>query len=123
MRNLDRNKQPLWYCLYEGKTEIVDDDGYGTGEFGVAYAKPVRAMGHVTAASGDAAVEQFGIGTKYDKVVQLQGTDWPIEESTVLFVDHEPPDDFDPSAVEFDYTVTRVSKSLNQTSVAISKVR
>ena len=123
MRNLERNKRPFWYCLYNGETELVDDDGYPTGERAVTYAKPVRVMGNVSAASGNAYTERFGVGASYDKVIVLEGTDWPIGETTALFVDKEPPEDFDPADVEYDYRVVRVSPSLNQTAIAISEVR
>lgn len=123
MRLLKRNQIPFWYCLYKGKQPIYDADGYDTGETALTYAEPVKVKAHITAASGDVTYEQFGIGVVYDKVVQLDGTDWDIDEQTVLFVDKDPPATFDAQNVPCDYTVTRVSKSLNFTSLAIKKVR
>lgn len=123
MRNLLRNQRRVWYCPYSGRTAITDPDGHDTGETAVAYGEPVAAMANVSAASGDATQEMFGIGVSYDKVLQLPGTGWPIDERTVLYVDREPPGEFVATGVEADYAVVRVSTSLNQTSVAVRKVR
>lgn len=123
MRMLRRNMRPFWYCAYQGRSTIIDSDGYDTGEPTVTYAKPVRVMGNVGAASGDSEVEQFGVGVSYDKVIILAGTDWPIDERTLLFLDTEPPSDFDQSNVSADYAVVRVSKSITQTSIAARRLR
>lgn len=123
MRMLERNKRRLWYCLYEGRKPILDEDGFDTGETAISYSEPTELMANVTAASGDATQEQFGVGVTYDKVVQVAGTDCPIDERTVLFVDSEPPDEFDQTSVGGDYVVRRVSRSLNSTSIAIARVR
>lgn len=122
MRMLRRNMRPFWYCAYEGRSTIVDDDGYDTGEPAVTYASPVKVMGNVGAASGNSEVEQFGVGVSYDKVIILAGTDWPIDERTLLFLDTEPPKEFDPSSVAADYAVVRVSKSITQTSIAAKRI-
>lgn len=123
MRLLARNRRKVWYCLYQGRNPILDQDGYDTGETAITYSSPVALMANVTAASGDATQEQFGIGIRYDKVLQVAGTDCPIDEHALLFVDVEPPEEFDPANVTADYAVTRVSKSLNSTSIAVSRVR
>jgi hypothetical protein len=122
VRTLERNKREFWACAYVGRTEIADE-GHATGEYAITYGEPVLMRGNVTAASGNAELEQFGIGVEYDRVIQLPGTDWDVDEHTVLFLDREPPEDFDPTNVPYDYTITRVSKSLNHTSLAVSKVR
>jgi hypothetical protein len=123
MRLLARNRRKVWYCLYQGRKPLLDQDGYDTGETAITYSSPVALMANVTAASGDATQEQFGIGIRYDKVLQVAGTDCPIDEHALLFVDVEPPEEFDPANVTADYAVTRVSKSLNSTSIAVSRVR
>ncbi|MDD6566987.1 MAG: hypothetical protein PUF11_09435 [Parafannyhessea umbonata] len=123
MRLLARNRRKVWYCLYQGRNPILDADGDDTGEVAVTYSEPVALLANVTAASGDAAQEQFGVGIKYDKVLQVAGTSCPIDEHSLLFVDTEPPADFDAANVPADYAVTRVSKSLNSTSIAVSRVR
>ncbi|RHJ96115.1 hypothetical protein DW090_01590 [Olsenella sp. AM05-17] len=123
MRLLARNRRKVWYCLYQGRNPILDQDGYDTGETAITYSSPVALMANVTAASGDATQEQFGIGIRYDKVLQVAGTDCPVDEHALLFVDVKPPEEFDPANVTADYAVTRVSKSLNSTSIAVSRVR
>lgn len=121
MRTLDYNKQKFYYCLYSGKTKVLED-GYFTGDYTIGYAEAVEARGNISAAAGGADLEQFGTGIEYDKVIVLQGTDWPIDEHTVLFVDIEPSyEDLQHTHPLYNYTVTRVAKSLNHTTLAIKR--
>lgn len=122
MVNLARNQRTFWYALYAGRTTVKDSDGNDTGEPCVAYSAPVAARGNVSAASGNAQQEQFGIGVTYDVVIQLPGTDWPIDEYAVLWLSKPPAATYDPTSPGNDYAVVRVSKSLNQTSVAARRV-
>lgn len=142
MRNLLRNQRPIWYRLYAGQEAIRDADGFDTGETEVSYGDPVEVRAYVAAASGDAAVEAFGVGTAYDRVAYLPGTGWPLDERTVVYVDRDPagaPVTWDgatgtwsssggarwtaASLAEADYAVVRVSSTINQTQVALRKVR
>ena len=129
MRNLFRNQRRFWYCTYDGDTTIVDEFGNDTGEPCVSYKAPVEALGNISAATGRAEQLQFGLGIEYDKVVQLPGTDWDIAEDSLLFIDAVPPSvadnsvPFDGTNVEADYAVVRVAKSLNQTSIAVKRLR
>lgn len=144
MRNLLRNQRTVWCCLYGSRTPILDGDGHDTGETAIGYAAPVAVRANVSTASGDATQEAFGIGVAYDKVAQLPGTGWPMDERTVVYVDRTPPGSADyawdaasgawvaadgtlwqwqPTDAEADYAVVRVAESLNQTSLALRKVR
>lgn len=121
MRLMKRNLKPVWYCLYQGKGTVKDDDGYETGEDGVTYGEPVKLMCNVSPASGFAQTDVFGNLESYDKVLITDDMDCPIDENTVLFIDKEP------QVVDgkplYDYTVKRVAKSLNSISYAVSKVK
>lgn len=123
MRNLERNKRGFYYCTLSGTSTIVDTDGYDTGEPCITYSEPVYAKGNISPSGGTAYQEQFGLNVSCDKVIQLQGTDWPIDESTILFLDSVPPEDFDGTDAEGDYAVVGVTVSLNQTSIAAKRVR
>ena len=123
MRCLDRNKKGFYYCLYIGETKAVDEDGNYTGEEISSYEAPVLLQGNVSAARGTADIEQFGTNLSYDKTITLEGTDYPIDERTVLFVDSEPGKDGALGNPPYDYKVAEIAKSLNQTVIAISKVR
>ena len=123
MRCLDRNKREFYYCLYIGETRAIDEDGNYTGETISAYEDPVMVKGNVSAARGTAEIEQFGTNLSYDKTITLEGIDYPIDERTVLFVDSVPGESGALGNPPYDYKVAEIAKSLNQTVIAISKVR
>lgn len=124
MRTLDYNKRTFYYCLYNAKTKIYDADGNFTGEYTSGYSEAVAVKGNISAASGSADMEQFGTDIAYDKVIVLQGTNWEIDEHSVLFVDVEPSyeDEETHSDPKYNYIVTKVAKSLNHTTLAIKRV-
>ncbi len=131
MRALRRNKQPLWYALYSGKTEIIDEYGNRTGQFTLKYGKPTRTEANISPASGETSIAQFGENERYDKVLVFAGVDIPIDEYSVLWIDSEPildaygelqkEQDGD-VLTPHDYLVKRVAKSLNSTAYAVNKV-
>ena len=145
MKCLKRNKKYLYYCLLQNaNAEIVDENGNRTGEKIAVYASAVTMEANVSPATGEAATEQFGDLTGYDRVIVTDWMDCPITESTVLFLDKQPayvsdsvkiyvapvPPSTTPStrtrnytAPLYDYVVRRVSKSLNSISIAVSKVK
>ena len=121
MKVMERNNRTFWYCLYDRKEPIVDEDGNETGEEQIVY-KPAQSLrANISAASGSSQVEQFGNLAGYDKVIVLDDTSCPIDENTVLFIDKEPEYDEDGKPL-YDYMVKRVAKSLNSVSVAATKV-
>ncbi len=121
MKCLERNKVPFHYCLFREVVDILDDDGNIAGNK-ATYDAPVRVKANVSAAQGEAQIEQFGNSVEYDKVILSDDLSLPIDESTVLFVDIPPTFDADGNP-QFDYVVRKIAKSLNTLAVAISKVR
>ena len=101
--------------MYEGTENVLDDDGNIAGER-VKYGSPVKARANVSAAQGEAQIEQFGNSVEYDKVILSDDMSAPIDENTPPAFD----DDGNPM---FDYIVRKVAKSINTLAVAISKVR
>lgn len=121
MKVMERNKRTFWYCLYDRKEPIIDEDGNETGEEQIVY-KPAQSLrANISAASGSSQVEQFGNLAGYDKVIVLDDTSCLIDENTVLFIDKEPEYDDDGKPL-YDYMVKRVAKSLNSVSIAATKV-
>lgn len=121
MKVMERNKRTFWYCLYDRKEPIIDEDGNETGEEQIVY-KPAQSLrANISAASGSSQVEQFGNLAGYDKVIVLDDTSCLIDENTVLFIDKEPEYDDDGKPL-YDYMVKRVAKSLNSVSIAVTKV-
>lgn len=121
MKVMERNKRTFWYCLYDRKEPIIDEDGNETGEEQIVY-KPAQGLrANISAASGSSQVEQFGNLAGYDKVIVLDDTSCPIDENTVLFIDKDPAHDEDGKPL-YDYMVKRVARSLNSVSIAVTKV-
>lgn len=121
MKVMERNKRTFWYCLYDRKDPIIDEDGNETGEEQIVY-KPAQSLrANISAASGSSQVEQFGNLAGYDKVIVLDDTSCPIDENTVLFIDKEPEYGEGGNPL-YDYMVKRVARSLNSVSIAVTKV-
>lgn len=117
---LSRNKRTIYYALYQGKTPVLDENGYETGELRLSYSDPVALRANVSPASGTAQIEQFGNLDSYDRVIVVCNMDCPIDENTVLFVEKQP--EYRDGIPLYDYIVRRVAKSLNSISIAIAKV-
>ena len=143
MKTLKRNLRPFYYCLYQSKSDVVDENGNKTGEKIRVYADPVRMMANISPATGQTNTEQFGNLDNYDKVIAYEDVNCPIDENAVLFLDVEPSYTegvtvaITPAATllgeptveiqtvripKYNYIVARVAKSLNSVSVAVRKV-
>lgn len=109
MRCLRRNKRKFSYALYTGNTMAQDADGNLTGELTKTYSDPVTAWGNVSAGTGSAAAEIFGDSVRYDRVIVLDNTKFPVTETSKVWIDGEL------------YIVTRVAKSINSVSIAVRK--
>jgi hypothetical protein len=118
-----RNKSKFYYASYIGETEITDEHGNSTGEYNLAYGKPIQMSGNVSAAQGEIQNRQFGESESYDKVIVLDDRNTPIDEYSILWVDTLPHLNEDGSTdTPHDYIVRKVARSLNGVSLAISKV-
>ena len=116
MRTLERNKQTIYYALYEGKEPLTDEYGNPTGEYEVLYSEPVLLKINVSAARGEYSTRQFGETENYDKALVTDDINIPITETSLLWID-----DTDTSKPH-DYIVKKVAKSLNSVAIAVSKV-
>lgn len=131
MRCMNRNKVKFFYSLYEGREPITDEYGNVTGEYDVKHGNPTEGYANISAAKGETQTRQFGESETYDKVIVMDNEAPPIDEYSVLWVDTVPQLNEDGSlAVDeegnvltpHDYIVKKVTKSLNNVSIAISKV-
>jgi len=116
MRSLERNKQTIYYALYEDKTPIKDEYENETGEYEILYSSPTPLRINVSAARGENSTRAFGETENYDKVLVTDDLSVPISETSILWIDSldtEQP---------HDYIVVRVAKSLNSISFAVRKV-
>ncbi len=123
MRTMTRNKSVFYCSNYVGKTEIVDENGHKTGQYEVHYGEPVKMHGNISAAMGEIQSRQFGENVSYDKVIAFDNQNTSIDEYSILWVDTLPVlADDGTTKTPHDYIVKKVARSLNELSVAISKV-
>ena len=116
LRTLERNKQVIYYALFDGKEPVIDEYGNQTGEYEILYTPPTLLKINVSAARGEYSTRQFGDTENYDKVLMTDDLNVPITETSILWIDSldtEKP---------HDYIVKKVAKSLNSVSIAVSKV-
>lgn len=116
MKALKRNKVKFYYAPFLERQR--SEKGYG---FRSIYGEAVAEMGNISPATGNTSVEQFGNNVDYDKVIVLDDPNTPIDENSILFLDIEPQKNTDGDYI-YDYVVKKVARSLNSTSIAVSKV-
>lgn len=112
---LAQNKQKFHYATYLGKTETVDTQGNLTGGKTKTYSEPVEMCANISAARGEASVEQFGINERYSRTIVTDQMDCPIDTDSKLWIDV-------PVTEPSNYRVVRVAKSLNSITYAIVEV-
>lgn len=131
MKCMSRNKVSFYYALYEKRVPITDEYGNVTGEYEVLHGNPIEFFANISAAKGESNTRQFGENESYDKVIVMDNDSPPIDIYTDLWVDTVPQLDEDGALVldekgevitPHDYIVKKVAKSLNNVSIAVSKV-
>ena len=122
MRELEINKQLIYYALFKGYTDAVDSNGYKTGEKTKSYEDPVPLRINVSPARNNASREAFGIDTPYDRTMSTGDLTCPIAEDTILWIGISPESDIVGVQNPHNYYVQRVSKSLNDIVYAIKEV-
>lgn len=116
MRDLQRNLQPVFFKLYEGDEEIIDQYGNSTGQFKPKYSALKSAMLCVSPNKGTSETEQFGSIEDYDRTMTTSDPDCEIEEDTVLWVDGAD------TAGPWNYIVKQRAPWKNSVSYAIQQV-
>lgn len=87
MLNLMANMQPVYYKLWEGQEEMLDEYGNPNGSYLPIYSELKTAMLCVSPNKGSAEVEQFGTFADYDRTMTTADTSCPIDENAVLWID------------------------------------
>jgi hypothetical protein len=112
MRDMARNRKPIYYALYEGN----GTDKYGNPNADKTYSEPVQISMSISANKGEAQAESFGADIQYDRVMTITDPNCPIDEYAILWVDgHD-------ISKEHNYEVAAVSRSLTNVKYAIRKV-
>lgn len=115
MRELERNKQTIYYALFNGYVDAVDSHGYKTGEKTKSYTDPVAYRVNVSPARGNADREVFGIDCNYTKTMTTADKNCPIKEDSVLWVGVEPSE-------PYNFVVSRKAVGLFDVAYAIREV-
>ena len=119
MRVQEKNKQPIYYALYQGLTEITDSDGLSTGEFENSYTAPTEIKVNVSANKGEAKDEMFGTDLNYSKKI-VSATDLGWDENTILWIDKSAGSGS--VITPHNFVVVAVAKSINSVTYAIKGV-
>ena len=119
-----RNKTSFYYAKYTGLSEIIDEYGNATGQYTVTYDNPILMQGNISPVQGALQTQLFGAWENFDRVIVLDDVHHPLDEYSILWVDTVPLIEDDGSTTTpHDYVVTKVARSLNGVSLAISKVK
>lgn len=86
MRLSERNKQPVYYALYQSTEETKDSNGLYTGENVPVYSAVACERMVVGINTGSAVLEQFGINDGFSVKLACDNTDCPIDTSSVLWL-------------------------------------
>ena len=116
MRSLKSNQQPVFYRLFEGEEEIIDEFGNSTGSFIPKYGSLRSAMLCVSPNKGSSEVNQFGSSEDYDRTITTADANCPIDENAVLWVDGADTDEL------WNYIVKLVARWKNSAQYAIKQV-
>lgn len=116
MRNLLRNTQPVFFKLFLGEKEVVDQYGNSTGSYVPVYSELHSAMLSVSPNKGSTEVEQFGTLLDYDRTMTTADINVPIDENTVLWLDGAD------TSGPWNYVVTKRAPWKNSIQFAVSRV-
>jgi len=133
MRTLNKNKQTLYYAnqdkivpIYE---EYTDDDGntypLDTGETKLVYGEPIKFKGNIAMSGGETEAQEFGLDiSSYEAILIVPKNTLPITETSLIWHNTEPKYNADGTVDgdSADYTVVKVSPSLNFDKYVLKKV-
>ena len=108
MRILKRNSTTFEYRPLAGKQEVMLN-GLHTGNMQPVYGDPVQYRGHISAPSGFATDNLFGINTQYTHILLMSDIYADIREDGLI------------TWKENDYDIQAVRPTLNVLAVALKK--
>lgn len=106
MRTLELNKTKLWHVEAMGEVDVLDEEGYNTGEKQIQYTAPRLIRLHLYPAGGDIVDKVFGKEIELDMVTN---SDERLNQSSLLFLE-KPESNFDTT---YTYVISAIAKSLN----------
>lgn len=127
MKQLKRNKRKFYYAINDPDAkaeEIIDENGYRTGEYYPIRIDPVEVWGNISIPTGFANIEKFGNIVSYDIVITMEDPNTPINESCVLWVYNNPNNtDENGNPEPWDFMVRRVARSLNSVTLQCAQAK
>lgn len=90
MKCLRRNTKVYYFANYVGKTELLDEDGNYTGESEIKYSDVKTVRGTLSAVTGSAETEMFGLFKDYDYTLVTDDMDCDIGEESILWITETP---------------------------------
>ncbi len=121
MRLLRRNLSKMYYCLYDHKEKILDENGHFTGDWKLVYKDPVEIDVAAAPPRGYVHADYFGRMDSYDRVVVCADPTCPIDEETLIFLDKEP-EFYEDGAPKANYSVRRVAPAKNSILYALMRI-
>lgn len=133
LRVMPRNRwREVWLVAPTGAlTELVDADGYRTGEFVQGWERPVRIRANVNPPQGFANGAPFGTATDYDLIIAIdrdECAELGVEVGWRVWLDSAPEWDMaagrpTDAAWEESFVVERVSPSPHYVQLGIRTAR
>jgi len=120
MRNARANETVIKALNYKGTEDVLDNEGYKTGEKKVKYSPVIVFRASVSGAKGSSQVEIFGTDISYDKTISMSRNLFEklkFDENTVFFIGV--PAKFDNGTPLYNYTVKRIAETVNQVVIAV----
>lgn len=114
MRQLNRNRQPLWYATFVSKKPFKDEYGNETTETEVTYSTPVKAMWNVDFVKSDAEVEMFGIQSKDMLRIVAPKDGFPLDTASIIWYGKEPESPYNATSPKHNYAIAGIRPSLNE---------
>lgn len=131
MRGQFRNMRPFWYANFVGNVSETDENGRYTARPVAKYTKPVKAWANISTTTGitnnniagRTETEHFGVNLVYNAVINPVQLDFPMDEYSICWLDHEPVIKKDGSTdTPHDHYVHRVAVSLNSKAYLLTRV-
>ena len=116
MRSLFRNKQTFYYALYGSETDVIDSNGNLTGEKSLTYDNIVEMRANIAPVTGTALIEQFGIDSRYSRLISTTDMDCPLAETSVLWIGI-------PTTDAPNYKVVAVRRSINSVRILVTEIQ
>lgn len=115
MRNLDRDRRPVFIARFDELIAEQDDEGRYTGRHITERSEPVEFWPTVSATRGESSTDWFGNYIEYDRTITIDDPHFEVDEADVLWLEK-------PICEPHDYEVIRVARTGSYTVIAAKRV-